>query len=130
MKKVLIVEDDSVDQFLARKVINRENPEVQCEFADDGDEALAILTSSNPTPDLVLLDINMPGMNGLSFLEAYNARLDASSSVPIAMLTSSDLESDRQKALSFSNVIEYLTKPITCESWKRLRDSFRGMFND
>lgn len=63
---------------------------------------------------LVLLDINMPEMNGFEFLQAYQSLVNQGlASAPVVMLTSSSADSDRQVVADFSCVKGYLVKPLT-----------------
>ena len=110
-KPVLLVEDDDVDAMAverAFKELNISNPLIR---AGNGEEALAYLkTKSNQKPCVVLLDLNMPKMNGAEFLKA--AKADASAKeVPVVVLTTSEEQYDIHE--SFKNgVAGYIVKPV------------------
>ena len=112
LKKVLIVEDSQDDQFLGETAFRKFDQEIEVMCVFDGFEAIEALKEKNYNPDLVLLDINMPRMNGLEFLKAYCG--DANPNVPpiVVMLTSSEQESDKSESLSYVQVKDYLIKPI------------------
>lgn len=119
MKTILIIDDDDCDQFLCQRVIDRAGFDCELLQAYDGDEALELLKTAKKFPDLILLDINMPRMNGHEFLEAYSQF--APGEVPVVvMLTSSDQSYDRDNALSYSIVKEYLLKPLRKENLPHL----------
>jgi two-component system response regulator len=88
MKTILLVEDNSDDEELARQAFRRSKLSGQLVVARDGREALAILLESEaaPRPDLVLLDINLPCLSGLEVLRRLRA--DART-LPVVLLTSS-----------------------------------------
>lgn len=70
VQTILLVDDNETDRFLHEAVIHSVFPEIKVLQAVNGAEALEIL--QNVAPDLILLDINMPHMGGLAFLEIYN----------------------------------------------------------
>ena len=78
----------------------------------------------NSQPDLIFLDINMPGMNGWEFLEEYN-KLDKEiqSRVMVIMLTTSDNPDDSMRAKTWGFVSDYITKPLTKERLKDIIDA-------
>lgn len=112
-KSVLIVDDSEPDQFLTKTVIQKYDPTIEVHQVYNGEEALEFLDSFDGKIDLILLDINMPRMNGHEFLEAYNEK-DEKSSV-IVMLTSSDQDLDKEKASRFDCVIKYFQKPLSVD---------------
>lgn len=110
LKKILVVDDSEADQFLVSLAINEYDPAIEILTASDGQQALNLLNEPAEPPQLILLDINMPVMNGFEFLEHYDKRHDKHTVV--VMLTSSDQESDKQLSASYESVKQYLIKPI------------------
>ncbi|MEZ5105770.1 MAG: response regulator [Draconibacterium sp.] len=119
---ILLVDDDEVSNYLNTILIEKTGIDVQIEITLNGLMALEYLTCSGrykdkpgyPRPGLVLLDINMPGMNGWEFLNAYNS-LDENQkgNVTIAMLTSSNNIDDVNNAMHNYGIPDYIYKPLT-----------------
>jgi len=107
---VLVVDDSEIDQFLAKYVIEKYDENIEIIQAFDGREALDVLAKLPQSPSIILLDINMPRMNGHEFLAEYNTLEDHSAR--IFMLTSSEQDNDVRQAMSYNCVKRYLTKPI------------------
>lgn len=108
---ILLVEDDDVDALTvvrAMKELRVSNP---LRIAHNGEEALALLRGSGgPMPGLILLDLNMPRMNGLEFLKV--AKRDASlRRLPVVVLTTSRQEHDRRESFDLG-VAGYMAKPV------------------
>lgn len=120
IKLAMIIDDSESDQFLASNEIKRFDENIEIMQAYDGVEALEMLAASNDKPDVIFLDINMPRMNGLEFLEEYS-KLEEQSPV-IAMLTSSDVSRDREQAMSFKCVKDYFLKLLDASNMQKLRD--------
>ena len=113
MIKILIIEDDDVTNFISKTKLNNFG------FKDifivtNGQMGIDFL-KSNECPDLILLDINMPILDGWEFLEAKN-RLGLCSGVPIIITTSSGRPEDRLKASTFEDIFDYLEKPINFDN--------------
>lgn len=108
---VLLIEDDDIDAMTVRRSLRElESPNPLLRVSD-GEAALEFLRdSANPRPGLILLDINMPRMNGLEFLN--HAKQDPElRSIPVVVLTTSKEDTDRFN--SFSNhVAGYMVKPV------------------
>ena len=126
MKSILIVEDNTADQFLSKSIISSKRPDVEVHIASDGQEALELL-NDGLSVDLILLDINMPRMNGHAFLEAFSDNNKKEIPV-IVMLTSSDQEYDKSNALAYKCVKDYLLKPIKPETMDRLENIVREAY--
>ncbi|MGB5972856.1 MAG: response regulator [Nodosilinea sp.] len=115
---VLLVEDDEVDVMNVQRAFKRSRINNPLFVASNGLDALSMLRGSVSKPPLVpayrrliLLDINMPKMNGLEFLQEL--RQDASlKATPVVVLTTSDADQDRLEAYRL-NVAGYILKPVT-----------------
>ena len=118
VRSAMIVDDSDSDQFLARARLLQFDPEIEIVQAYDGQEALEKLEDPDVNPDVILLDINMPRMNGLEFLEQYSQR--ENQTTVVAMLTSSDQPSDKEAALSFGCVKDYFVKLFDESDWNKL----------
>ncbi len=94
-QKILIIDDSEDDILLTKMVLSKLGRTIRAEFALSGEEGLESLRSEAELPVLVLLDLKMPGMDGLDVLHAIRAdkRLCP---VPVIVVTHSDLESDRE----------------------------------
>ena len=111
-----IVDDDDVYSFTTQLILKRMNKQVQFSAFQNGLEAIHFLkqhNNLNDIPDLILLDINMPVMDGWQFLEELVALEHKLSKVPsVYMITSSVWPYDKQKAQFYSMVKGFLSKPI------------------
>ncbi len=110
LNRILIVDDSDPDQFLAKVIIEKFNDNIEILQAYDGQEALELLDQVSQQPDLILLDINMPVMDGHEFLEQYSKR-DEQTSV-VVMLTSSDQQKDKERSHAYECTKDYLSKPL------------------
>ncbi|MEM5474297.1 response regulator [Hoeflea sp. AS60] len=119
MQTVLIVDDDEADQFICEYTIRKFDPSIKMIAAFNGREALDILHQS--MPDAIILDINMPIMNGFEFLAHYAVEFEHHVPV-VAMLTSSLLGADRERALQYDFVKTYFEKPLTIDQLQIMRD--------
>jgi CheY-like chemotaxis protein len=114
---ILVVDDQQADHLLAEYAISDYNADALVYKAFDGKEALQVL-AQHPQIDLILLDINMPRMNGHQFLEQYATQPRTSSVV--VMLTLPAQQSDREKCEPYEQVIAYLSKPLEAGDIKHL----------
>ncbi len=110
MHSILTVDDDENDQFICTYTIRKFDPNIKVLKAMNGLEALKLLKST--TPAAIILDINMPIMNGFEFLEHYTREFDTHAPV-VAMLTSSHHAADRERAMRYDFVKSYFEKPLT-----------------
>jgi len=105
--RILVVDDNLLNRKLACDLLAMEGYEVaQCE---DADQALELL-ARGATPDLVLMDISLPGMDGLTLTRQLKAN-PAFTSMPIVAMTAFAMKGDEQKALD-AGCSGYITKPI------------------
>lgn len=117
MHSILTVDDDENDLFICTYTIRRFDPQIKVLKAMNGLEALGVLKGT--TPDAIILDINMPVMNGFEFLEHYTKEFETHAPV-VAMLTSSHHAADREKALKYNFVKSYFEKPLTPENLRMM----------
>ena len=109
---VLIVDDAEVDRYLLRRYLELTGLNVASREEFDGGDALEFLHHHHGEVNLIFLDIRMPRMDGFEFLEALESlrRSERLGGPAVVMVTSSTLESERKKALSFESVKGYLVK--------------------
>ncbi len=112
LNTVMVIDDSEIDLLFARIVLERSGVAHRLVLLESAQQALQWLVGP-PTcaVDLILLDINMPGMNGFEFLAAYSQQ--CARPVPVVMLSSSPDPADRAQALRHGFVRDYLTKPLT-----------------
>lgn len=120
----MLIDDSDADLLYSRIVIERAGiarEVLAFEFARD---ALAYLGGpSAHQVDLILLDINMPGMNGFEFLVEYERLCrDRREPAVVVMLTASPDPADRERAMTFGCVKGYVTKPIDLPAVRQLSD--------
>ncbi|HEX8616482.1 MAG TPA: response regulator [Thermoanaerobaculia bacterium] len=121
---VLLVEDDDVDVMNVRRAFKKGNITNPLFVAGNGLEALEMLRKGElpKSRRLVLLDLNMPKMNGIEFLRALRADPEIAHT-PVVVLTTSDAERDKVEAYNL-HVAGYLLKPVTfanfCETMASL----------
>lgn len=121
--RVLLVEDNPGDADLTRETLRASRLHMDIDLAVDGAEALARLThappyEAAPLPDLVLLDLNLPKIDGLDVLRAVRARPEIKH-LPIVVLTSSDAESDVMKSYRVGANC-YVTKPVGLDAFQTI----------
>jgi CheY-like chemotaxis protein len=121
LSSVLLVDDDSTTNFLNKLLLTRMGVAEQVLVAENGEQALRTLAqacslSVNATcPQLILLDLNMPVLNGLAFLEAYvQLPLAHQQPIVIVMLTTSLHPVDLARAQQLP-IAGFLNKPLTQE---------------
>ncbi|HEX9936003.1 MAG TPA: response regulator [Longimicrobium sp.] len=113
---LLLIEDDHVDAEAIQRAFRRQKIANPFVVVRDGVEALAALRGEPgapdvPTPYLILLDINMPRMNGIEFLRELRADPELGRTTVVVLTTSND-ERDKIEAYNL-NVAGYLLKPVT-----------------
>ncbi|HKR06225.1 MAG TPA: response regulator [Bacteroidia bacterium] len=121
---ILHVEDDAVDAMVMERALKKCDISYVLYQARNGIDALDMLRGTNgkekiqPTPKIILLDLNMPKMNGIEFLRELRADKDLRSISVFVMTTSSD-ERDRTDAFDL-NVAGYMIKPISLENYTNI----------
>jgi CheY-like chemotaxis protein len=108
---ILLVEDDVVDVMSVRRALRELNSNHTLSVAGNGEEALVHLRHpGNLLPGIILLDINMPRMNGIDFLKILKAD-ERLRRLPVVILTTSKEEKDRLESFNLS-AAGYMVKPV------------------
>jgi len=114
----MLVEDNIDDQFLTKRTLRKAGIN-SISVAGDGQEALNILlTSGEPLPELLILDLRLPKIHGLKVF-AELRRQERTKALPVLILTSSDDPEDRETCFKLG-AIAYLIKPLELNELKRL----------
>lgn len=114
---ILLVEDNHIDVKVFERAMRTAGIDFPLECAKDGQDALDILNHAPPArPFIILLDINMPRMDGFEFLDAMRAEAKLRNLI-VFMFSTSSAPSDRERAYDF-NVAGYITKGSTEDTCK------------
>src|ERR1700686_1845440 len=129
--QVLLVEDSPGDVRLTREVFREANMSINLHVASDGVEAIAFLRHEGahvhaPRPDLILLDLNLPKMDGREVL-AHIKEDDDLKTIPTVVLTTSQAEADIVKSYQL-HANCYLTKPVQLEAFESMVKSINDFW--
>ncbi len=117
LREVLLIDDSDADNYLHRRVILRSGLAKTVTVKKNAVDGLAYLKQVASPPDILFLDINMPGMNGWEFLDQLEALpAEKHSPVFIAMLSTSVNPADHERAVSHNHVQGFFSKPLTEEA--------------
>ena len=122
INKILLVDDDAAANYLSKELLESLNAAKEIEIAENVLRALKMI-SQEDCPDIVFLDIKMPGLDGFDFLDKLK-KLTLSKNVKIVMLTSSLRPEDKLRAFSYKAVVDYLEKPLTPEKVQMIATTF------
>ena len=129
--QVLLVEDSPGDVRLTREAFRDANVSIKLHVAADGTEAMAFLRKEGdhhdaPRPDLILLDLNLPKMDGREVLAHIKAD-EGLKTIPTVILTTSEAESDIMKSYQLQANV-YLSKPVQLEAFENLVKSINDFW--
>lgn len=112
---ILLIDDDHITNYLTQRLLTRLNPSATVRIANNGEEALRIIKetadSDHITPDLILLDVNMPVMSGIEFMSALT-KSEYRDNCRIVAVTTSSNKNDFA-ALRKYGIDEIVLKPLT-----------------
>ncbi|MDY0191527.1 MAG: response regulator [Desulfuromonas sp.] len=110
-RPILLVEDDVVDAMTVKRALREIKVSNRLDVTTNGEEALAFLAdANNEKPGIILLDVNMPKMNGIEFLQIIKQD-SALKMIPVVILTTSQEERDRLDSFNLG-VAGYMIKPV------------------
>ncbi|MCH5721041.1 response regulator [Niabella hibiscisoli] len=120
-KNVLVVDDDPVFKLIAKKLFERSGDFFDLTFAENGLEAIELLKTTieqkaKPLPDIILLDIEMPIMNGWGFMEEFvKFPSEETRNISVYTVSSSIAQEDKNRTASYPQIKAYITKPLTVD---------------
>jgi len=124
--RVLVIDDDELDRFVIRRSFNALGTPVELIEVADSRQAVDAITTHQP--DVTLLDIQMPNMDGFDVLDELGKLAEESSATRcVMMLSSSSRQDDRQRALKLG-ATDYRTKPSTLNDYIKLAEDIRQTY--
>jgi two-component system, chemotaxis family, response regulator Rcp1 len=129
--RVLLVEDNEADAYLTRETLEASKLRVEIAIASDGVEAIDYLLRRPPfadivLPDLILLDLNLPRLDGRQVLEELRQH-EALRTIPVVILTSSDAERDIAQSYQLGANC-YVTKPVGLDAFQSIVRAVEGFW--
>ncbi len=120
--RVLLVEDSPADVYLIREALQSENLDFELQLIQDGESAarllMALEKSSEPWPDVVLLDLNMPRCEGREVLQKIK-QTPGGTSIPVIVITSSNSPADREDVFKLG-ASSYFRKPSDLNEFMKI----------
>lgn len=120
---LLVIDDDDINLFIIKKIVEKTGFDVEMQSKHNGQLAIEYLKSladnKEQLPHLILIDINMPVLNGWEFLEVLET-LDIKTPIDMYMLSSSVYENDIEKAKGYAKIKGFISKPLSLERLKEL----------
>ena len=126
INSMYVIDDDRIYHFLLKNLFKQNGITINATFFNNGQEAIEAIkltkTGETEVPDLILLDVNMPIMNGWQFLEEYSKIKDSlTKTSTVYMISSSNDEVDINKAKSYGDIVkDYFLKPICKEDLDKI----------
>jgi CheY-like chemotaxis protein len=113
-KTCLLIDDNYIDNFVTRRILEGSNFADTVVVSQSAIEAIDSLRSGNVKPDVIFLDIRMPGMGGFEFLQEYDKiDMEGKNNVKIFMLSSSLDPTDMKKSGNNKYITQFIHKPLT-----------------
>ena len=126
VKLAILIDDNDIDLFVQKRFIEINRFAGQVITFRSPLEALTYLGKDNELPEIIFLDLNMPVMDGFEFLERFVTLPEGVTKYcQVVVLTSSSSSSDRDRALRFSNVIDFVSKPLGAHSLEKVNSYFQ-----
>jgi len=113
-KTCLLIDDNYIDNFVTRRILESSNFAEQIVVSSSATEAMASLRSGSVKPDVIFLDIRMPQMGGFEFLQEFDKLdIEGKNNIKIFMLSSSLDPTDLRKSTNNKYITHFLHKPLT-----------------
>ncbi|MBC7866920.1 MAG: response regulator [Gloeobacteraceae cyanobacterium ES-bin-316] len=124
---ILLIDDDEINNFLSNELIKLYHPNIEIKSILFVEQALKELDekiiNKDPLPDIILVDINMPSLNGWDFMEAFEKMdTEATKNVRVYIYTSSIYYKDMEKVKNYKSVIKLISKPFTEQAIAEILD--------
>jgi CheY-like chemotaxis protein len=115
IKNLLIIDDDEIGNMYLSMILSDFNFVDNFRFEQSGWDALDLLgTIEDDFPEIILVDLNMPEMDGFDFIEKYETKFYCSHpNTRLLVMTNSILEIDKKKSLNYRSVFNFINKPLT-----------------
>lgn len=131
MINILMIDDDAGDTLMAKEAIEQSDLQTKLHITHDGIEAMAFLTNDGkyadaPRPDLILLDLNMPRMDGHEVL-TWLKNQTSLKNIPVIILTTSDASQDVEECYN-KQANCFITKPIDLDEFTRVINEVNGFW--
>jgi CheY-like chemotaxis protein len=126
--RILLVEDNPADVMLTRMTIEETGLPHQLMTVADGESALNYLDVASPQPDLMMLDLSLPVLDGFGVLERLQRRANGRD-IPVVVLSSSDADVDRQRTLELGARL-YFVKPSTLSGYRDLAQELQMVWKE
>lgn len=121
-KRIMVVDDNPIDRYIAEKTIRKYHFSKEVLQMPSAVEALRFISTSGTLPEIILLDINMPEMNGFEFLAEYGALPEViRAKTTVFMLSTSLNEDDIRTAEQNPFVKKFLNKPLNEETLNTIK---------
>ncbi len=125
MSKLIIIDDDPIHQKIVQIILKKQDAFDEIDSYTEAEIAVEMLQenarNNQILPDVILLDLNMPVMDGWDFLECFEKiKNKLLKSIKIFVVTSSVDEKDKSRARQYDSVVDYITKPLSDESVRKI----------
>jgi two-component system, NarL family, nitrate/nitrite response regulator NarL len=129
VEKAMLIDDSDIDLFIQRRFLEVYDFSDTLVLYKSAQDALNVLqTSKEAAPDVIFLDLNMPEVDGFTFLQRFKDLPTAiQKKTRIVVLTSSNSNQDRALAFTHPNVIQFITKPLKQTDIEELRNMFTAI---
>lgn len=125
MRNIFVVDDDPIFRLITKKLFEKNFENLNVEFYENGEKGIneikKRIENGQRLPAAILLDIEMPALNGWGFMEQFiKAPDEFKSNIDVYIVTSSIAPEDKAKAASFAEIKDYVNKPLNLDMLKRI----------